>query len=465
MPIDPSIPLQVQPIKIDSPTNQLAMMGEAMKLGEYQNMAEERNALRQRMSQGNFDINNAQHRQELYQLAPNSAPKVLGEMAITNKNLAQGAEANQKVDAARRIEAVQKVVSAPDANTAASIIQAGMADGSVPAAHGNDLLKQLSTMKYPDWQMNMIRSVVKPETVYAQGQENIRHATPSGSAKARLAQEESHFQQRLSQETATGVLTPETLDMAANVYLKTGQMPPLGMGKAATALRQSVLNRAAQIGGKGADGATVAPADIASNIVTAKQDVGSQTKAVKDFSTGIQGRQVNAFNTAIDHLSTMDKLSDALQNNDIKAFNSLGNVIAKQTGQPAPVNFDAAKQIVTAEIIKAVVASGGGVKERQEAENNFAAANSPAQLKGVINTYKQLLGGQLNSLGLQYENTTGRKDFDKKLTGDAKKEFSNVRQAHTGGAAPVAVKSDSDYNALPSGAIFIGPDGQQRRKP
>jgi hypothetical protein len=178
---------------------------------------------------------------------------------------------------------------------------------------------------------------------------------------------------------------------------------------------------------------------MAEQIVGNKMDVATRTKANKDFSTGIQGRQVTAFNTAIDHLSTMDKLSDALQNNDIKAFNYLGNVVARQTGQPAPVNFDAAKQIVTAEIIKAVVASGGGVRERQEAEANFATANSPAQLKGVINTYKQLLGGQLNSLGLQYENTTGRTDFDKKLTSEAKSEYKKIREQHNASGLPPGV--------------------------
>lgn len=32
-------------------------------------------------------------------------------------------------------------------------------------------------------------------------------------------------------------------------------------------------------------------------------------------------------------------------------------------------------------------------------------------------------------------------------------------------AAPSPIKSDDDYNALPSGAVFIAPDGSQRRKP
>ena len=51
----------------------------------------------------------------------------------------------------------------------------------------------------------------------------------------------------------------------------------------------------------------------------------------------------------------------------------------------------------------------------------------------------QLLGGQLNSLGLQYENTTGRTDFDKKLTGDAKKAFKSVREQHSASGLPPGV--------------------------
>jgi hypothetical protein len=255
---------------------------------------------------------------------------------------------------------------------------------------------------------------------------------------------------------STGDFSPASLDLAANLLIQTGQLPNLGMGKNAAALKTRIYNRATELYGNpaGAAPSVNAPsapnvnapaganapvpfnaAAMADQIVGSKIDVATKTKAAKDFSTGIQGRQVTAFNTAIDHLATMDKLSDALQNNDIKAFNYLGNVIAKQTGQPAPVNFDAAKQIVTAEIIKAVVASGGGVRERQEAEANFSTANSPAQLKGAINTYMQLLGGQLNSLGLQYENTTGRTDFDKKLTGDAKKAFKSVREQHSAGTS------------------------------
>ena len=435
MPLDPSIPLQVQPLKLESPMNQLAMANEVMKMGEMNRSIGEQNQLNEYLRSG-ADLSSAEGKRGLLNygktgIAHAKAVSDIEKSGLETKKL--GFEIDEK-----KMNLFRERIGNLEFNPSNANIQAHLEDsvkrGEISPEQAQQQFTQSTAIpldQRPTYFRNMGAKV----------EERYKMNTVSAGEQARLAQADSHFQQRLAQETATGALTPETLDMAANVYLKTGQMPPLGMGKAATAVRQSVLNRAAQIGGKGADGATVAPADIASNIITAKQDVGSQTKAVKDFSTGTQGKQVNAFNTAIDHLATMDKLSDALQGGDTKAINAIANTVARQTGASAPTNFDAAKQVVSAEIIKAIVASGGGVKEREEAANNFAAANSPAQLKGVINTYKQLLGGQLNSLGLQYEVNTGRKDFDKKLTGEAKQAFTTVRQQHTGGvmAPPAAV--------------------------
>lgn len=143
-------------------------------------------------------------------------------------------------------------------------------------------------------------------------------------------------------------------------------------------------------------------------------------KAAKDFSTGQQGKAVNSFNVGLKHLDTLDQLTSALNNGNIKAVNSLANSFAKQTGSSvAPTNFEAAKKIVGDEIVKAIVGAGGGVSDREEAAATINAANSPAQLQGVINTYKQLMVGQLEGLKQQYETTTFKKDFDKKLSPEA----------------------------------------------
>ena len=122
-----------------------------------------------------------------------------------------------------------------------------------------------------------------------------------------------------------------------------------------------------------------------------------------EFSAkGISGRSVRAINTAVDHLETLRGLGDALKNGDIQAFNTIGNIYAKQTGSAAPTNFDTAKQIVAQEVVKSIVPGGGGVTERQELAKQILSASSPEQLAGFIDTSHKLMGGQLQSLEKSY---------------------------------------------------------------
>jgi len=479
--IDPSIAMGYKPVQIENPLNQMAaysqiqsgMQGQqmnALKMQEYQRGLEEENKLRTLLS-GGGDINSPDVIRQMYGISPTK-----GLEFQTKQQTIQ----TQKLETQKKIQDLTSQMqrdlsrSPTNANISAhfeDFVSSGLFNAQQIAA-AKIKRDQLLAMPIPDRQAYLasqgatasdLKPTIKETDIggsilprvldpysgaqISQGQPIVKTATPGellvdARAKERLAAEIQ----------STGTLTPAAIDVAAQIYIQTGQLPALGIGKNAGNLKSSILNRATELYGNPAGaapnvnapaGTNTAPPfnaqDMASQIVGNKIDVATKTKAAKDFSTGIQGRQVTAFNTAIDHLSTMDKLSDALQNNDIKAFNYLGNVVARQTGQPAPVNFDAAKQIVTAEIIKAVVASGGGVRERQEAEANFATANSPAQLKGVINTYKQLLGGQLNSLGLQYENTTGRTDFDKKLTSEAKSEYKKIREQHNASGLPPGV--------------------------
>ena len=152
-------------------------------------------------------------------------------------------------------------------------------------------------------------------------------------------------------------------------------------------------------------------------------DIESTIKAEKDFTTGKNGNTVRSLNVAVNHLDTLGQLSEALNNKDMNLFNKISNVYSQQTGMPAITNFNAAKKIVADEIVKGIVGSGGGVADREEAAASISAANSPEQLKGVIDTYKQLLGGQLSGLKQQYEVSTGKKDFNKFISPNTQKNI------------------------------------------
>lgn len=165
------------------------------------------------------------------------------------------------------------------------------------------------------------------------------------------------------------------------------------------------------------------PEATAQDVANFAADYAKGVKSVSAFATGKQGDLVRSFNVAVSHLNTLDGLVDALGNGDVQAFNKFGNAIAQQTGSPAPTNFDAAKAIVGDEIIKAIVGSGGALADRENAQNQISRASSPAQLRGVIKTYKELMAGQLRGLKKQYSDTTGRSDFESHLSPEARAEL------------------------------------------
>jgi hypothetical protein len=144
-------------------------------------------------------------------------------------------------------------------------------------------------------------------------------------------------------------------------------------------------------------------------------------QALKPFLTGKQGDQIRSFNVAINHIGTVEKLADALNNKDMPAFNKLANTLSKETGGTAITNFESAKAAVSNEIFKALSGTAGGVQEREHAQQILDGAKTPAQLKGAIAQLKELMGGQLGGLKQQYKAATNRDDFDKRfLTEDAR---------------------------------------------
>jgi hypothetical protein len=137
--------------------------------------------------------------------------------------------------------------------------------------------------------------------------------------------------------------------------------------------------------------------------------VDAKKKAARDFTTGPLGNSMRSFQVAGQHLDQLGELADALNNGKLQLVNKIGNAYASQTGNPAPTNFEAAKDVVSKEVVKAIVAGGGGVAERAELSHLLDNAKSPAQLKGVIQQYRNLMAAQHDAL-LQQRRAAGLTD-------------------------------------------------------
>lgn len=182
----------------------------------------------------------------------------------------------------------------------------------------------------------------------------------------------------------------------------------------------------------------------------------AKNQALRGFSTGKEGTALRSFNVAVDHLNSLAELSDQLGNTSTPAYNKLANYVAAQTGAAAPTNFDAVKAIVAKEVVKAIVAGGGGVAEREELSNLISKANSPAQLKGVIGHYLDLMDAQRAGLLDQYERTTGRKDGDTVFA--AKRHGGRPGEAATPTTNAKGWTLHQDANG---NKAYVSPDGAQ----
>lgn len=186
------------------------------------------------------------------------------------------------------------------------------------------------------------------------------------------------------------------------------------------------------------------------------QEFKSRQQALAKFTSGKQGDTVRSLSVSLDHLGVLSQAADALKNGNVQAFNKLAQGLAEQTGSAVPTNFESVKSIVADEVTKAVLGGPGGVGDREKAQAIFDKVKSPEQLAGAIDQVKALMKGQLRGMKRQYEQATGMKDFDRFLSPAA-------QGLDEGG--PKKISSKADYDALPSGTVFIAPDGSQRRKP
>lgn len=253
----------------------------------------------------------------------------------------------------------------------------------------------------------------------------------------------------------TGGLGQQGVDLAAIEYLKSGKLPT-NVGRSGAANR-AVIARAAQM----AQDQGMSLDDVISGRAQWSASKAALAAAMKNFAGGGKGEQiVRSLGVANDHLDTLAQAAQALQNGDNRTLNALGNSIAAWSGKPAPTTFNALRDIVMDEVVKAVTGTGGALGDRESLQANFGNANSPAQLIQGIQGLKRLMGGQLTGFAREYKATTSRDDFAKFVSPTTARELGMGGQI-----APVKITGDADYAKLPSGSLFIGPDGHTRRKP
>jgi hypothetical protein len=137
----------------------------------------------------------------------------------------------------------------------------------------------------------------------------------------------------------------------------------------------------------------------------------ARSKTRNDFTAGKSAQNLTAFNTAIQHLDTLDKSIAPLNNSSYPTWNKWANAISSETGnttfQVAKKNFDTAKTAVSDELTRAFRGAGGNVHDIMEWEKSINSAESPQALHAAVKQAIDLLRGRVEAVGDQYNRGMG----------------------------------------------------------
>lgn len=496
MPIDANIPLAVQPMKLDNPLNMLATSTQIQGMREAMMDKQRARAAQDAINQAMGTAGNPNDADYVNRLATNLAsrgqaaalPKITKGIYEGQKTKSVADKNEYETQLAKHDNAIKELASYESPEEAKAAVVAKLQSGVLnqqQAEHAFTMIPN-DPAQMRDWQIKTLRSLVNAKdqlatkTTTADFGNRIEAVTSPELAGggpitttnlgAKSATPDALIKQN---KPDAGDWSPESIEMAAQMYSKTGQMPPVGMGPSALKARDAILKRSYQIA---SDQNPENPSDIqkngeiaAENVRNAKITNATQTAIVKGFGKGPEADKVTAFNTLVSHMNTLDEYTDALKNNDINILNKVSNRIAAETGKPAPTTFDGAKTILADEVAKAIIPRAGSAAERQKIADTMKTANSPEQLKQMMESYKELSGAQLNSLELQYSRS-GRNDFsDRFLTPAARDSFNKFKAKSTGSAvSPASNPAPAD---IPQGWVlhqdakgnkaYVSPDGKQ----
>jgi hypothetical protein len=170
---------------------------------------------------------------------------------------------------------------------------------------------------------------------------------------------------------------------------------------------------------------------------------GTHMTSRKAFTSGRQAQTIQSIGVAQDHLEALTQLTDALNRGNQPLANQIANAWATAWGRPEANNVNAAKQIIAAEVVKAITASGGGVKERLEAAGHIDPAMSPKQIYGIAQTWNALLKGQISGFERTWHLDPATKGQDFKTHFDIKEHD------YSGGAGSSGWKAEEVTSKAP----------------
>lgn len=263
-----------------------------------------------------------------------------------------------------------------------------------------------------------------------------------GLTMASIAQQNADTKKSAAGDGVGGKAMDEGgVEAAAWNYLIKGANPPARGG-----MYQATMKKVAEIAKE--NGMSV------QQLTSASADVKTKLAAKKNFEVRAQNME-RAENQILAEIPIMESAMKALDLSKIPAFQSGGIAALRAMGDPRVTTLDQAAETVFNEFQGIITGNPGtlNVSDVSQAKHNYESARTQQQMDAAMAGMKRIMGNAKKALA------TTRKDIMK----DINDSLNNKTGDH--GSGPTQIKDAADYAKLPSGAEYITPDGQHKRKP
>jgi hypothetical protein len=200
-------------------------------------------------------------------------------------------------------------------------------------------------------------------------------------------------EKRLQEEAdSSGGLSPQALDIAAQMVMQSGVMPPLGSGKKASEARVQVMNRVAELTGTNA-------AAGAESILTNKAAQFGRNAAERTIGTTSANIQI-ASNEAKEMIGIVKEIVPKVNLTDYPSLNAIENAVSKGTGGVEIVQLNTALNALVNTYARAINPKGSPtVSDKNHAREIINSALSKNQINGALDIMDKEMAASLASPG------------------------------------------------------------------
>jgi hypothetical protein len=179
----------------------------------------------------------------------------------------------------------------------------------------------------------------------------------------------------------------------------------------------------------------------------------------KAFTTGKEGQNIGAINTAVVHLGRLADTADALKNGSFTPGNEMYQYFKDKFGSATTTNFGLLKDAVAGEMAAALKGSATDI-EIANMKQSIRASNSPEQMQGVVKEGMGILSDKAKTYDDRYHRDNPDDTSWSPILPTAKESLNRFGVPYTGSArgaeAPAQAPKDPPIGTVKNGWFYKG---------